>query len=132
MADDIELIKETLNHFFDSLDNCCGNSLKLAFDKSGTIHTFDPDEDRIIQDLALNGWPEDIEKNKNNPEYFFNKEKSKKRIVFVDITEDVASAKVEWIFPSLTFTDYYHLIKAKGKWVIVDKIWNTKSNMKDQ
>lgn len=87
---------------------------------------FDPDEDQIIHDLALNGWPDDLDKNKNNPNYFFNKEKSNKEVLFIDITEDVACAKVKWDYQSLVFTDYYHLIKDKDRWVIVDKIWNTK------
>lgn len=44
------------------------------------------------------------------------------RIVFIDITNDVAIAKVEISTAKLLFTDYFHLIKTNQGWLIVDKI----------
>jgi hypothetical protein len=44
------------------------------------------------------------------------------RIVFIDITNDVAIAKVEMSTSKLLFTDYFHLLKTAEGWLIVDKI----------
>ncbi|MFH6996384.1 nuclear transport factor 2 family protein [Flavobacterium sp. FlaQc-57] len=44
------------------------------------------------------------------------------RIVFIDITNSVATAKVEISTSKLLFTDYFNLMKINQDWVIVDKI----------
>ncbi|PWA08252.1 nuclear transport factor 2 family protein [Flavobacterium laiguense] len=44
------------------------------------------------------------------------------RIVFIDITNDVAIAKVEISTSKRLFTDYFHLMKTTEGWLIVDKI----------
>jgi hypothetical protein len=44
------------------------------------------------------------------------------RIVFIDITNSVACAKVEISTSRLLFTDYFNLIKTNQGWLIVDKI----------
>lgn len=44
------------------------------------------------------------------------------RIVSIDITNTVATAKVEISTAKLLFTDYFNLMKINQDWVIVDKI----------
>ncbi|WP_316740681.1 nuclear transport factor 2 family protein [Pedobacter antarcticus] len=44
------------------------------------------------------------------------------RIVFIDISHDIAIAKVEISTPSLLFTDYFNLLKINQDWLIVDKV----------
>lgn len=44
------------------------------------------------------------------------------RIVFIDITNAVATAKVEISTSKLLFTDYFNLMKTDKGWFIVDKI----------
>lgn len=44
------------------------------------------------------------------------------RIVFIDITNAVAVAKVEISTSKLLFTDYFNLMKTNEGWFIVDKI----------
>lgn len=44
------------------------------------------------------------------------------QIVSLDITNNVASAKVELITPGARFTDYFNLMKVDDLWYIVDKI----------
>lgn len=44
------------------------------------------------------------------------------RTVFVDITNNVAVAKVEISTATLLFVDYFHFIKTNQGWLIVDKI----------
>jgi aldose sugar dehydrogenase len=44
------------------------------------------------------------------------------RIVLLDITENIASAKAEIITAKDIFTDYFNLIKTGEGWFIVDKV----------
>jgi aldose sugar dehydrogenase len=44
------------------------------------------------------------------------------RIVTLDITGNIASAKCEIETPKAIFTDYFNLIKTGNEWYIVDKI----------
>lgn len=47
--------------------------------------------------------------------------KRKRRIDFVDITGNVAVAKLVLEYPDITLTDYMELLKVDGKWQIVAK-----------
>ncbi|MGH7711876.1 MAG: nuclear transport factor 2 family protein [Gemmatimonadaceae bacterium] len=49
----------------------------------------------------------------------------KRRIVNVDVTGDAAVAKVELDYPNALLTDYFTLLKVDGKWMIMNKIFNT-------
>jgi hypothetical protein len=49
----------------------------------------------------------------------------KRRIVSVDVTGDAAMAKVELDYPNAVLTDYFTLLKVDGKWMIMNKIFNT-------
>lgn len=44
------------------------------------------------------------------------------RIVFIDVTNTAAVAKVEISTSKLLFTDYFNLMKTKEGWFLVDKI----------
>lgn len=44
------------------------------------------------------------------------------RIVSIDITGPIASAKCELELPNRLFTDYFNMMKVGDSWVIVDKI----------
>lgn len=44
------------------------------------------------------------------------------RIVFIDVTNTAAVAKVEISTAKLLFTDYFNLMKTKEGWFLVDKI----------
>ena len=43
----------------------------------------------------------------------------------VDVTGDAAMAKVELDYPNAVLTDYFTLLKVDGKWMIMNKIFNT-------
>lgn len=51
------------------------------------------------------------------------------RILSVDVTGNIASAKCEIETPKALFTDYFNLIKTQEGWYIVDKI-STRTNKK--
>jgi aldose sugar dehydrogenase len=44
------------------------------------------------------------------------------RIVSIDITENIASAKIEIVTEKDIFTDYFNLIRTNEAWCIVDKV----------
>ena len=45
------------------------------------------------------------------------------RVTDVEVTRDVASAKVVEDYPKSRYTDYLSLVKIKGRWWIVNKIY---------
>jgi hypothetical protein len=49
-------------------------------------------------------------------------ENTEGRIIKIDITGNVASAKCEIETPERMFTDYFNMMKLNGEWFIVDKI----------
>lgn len=49
-------------------------------------------------------------------------ENSQGRIINIDITGNIASAKCEIETPQHLFTDYFNMMKLNGEWYIVDKI----------
>lgn len=50
--------------------------------------------------------------------------KRKRRIDFVDITGDVAIAKLVLEYPEVTLTDYMELLKVDGRWQILAKTFH--------
>lgn len=50
------------------------------------------------------------------------KENAYGKIISIDITGPIASAKVELEIPKRLFTDYFNLMKLDDRWYIVDKI----------
>lgn len=44
------------------------------------------------------------------------------RIISMDITNNIASAKCELEIPGRLFTDYFNMMNIDGKWYILDKI----------
>ncbi|MCP4179452.1 MAG: nuclear transport factor 2 family protein, partial [bacterium] len=65
-----------------------------------------------------------LDNNKKNEKFVLMVKNGKKKIIYIDITEDAASAKVEILLENVKFTDYYNLVKTGDDWVIVNKIWN--------
>jgi aldose sugar dehydrogenase len=49
------------------------------------------------------------------------------RIVLIDVTDNIASAKTEIDTGKDVFTDYFNLVKTNEGWFIVDKISSRKS-----
>lgn len=54
----------------------------------------------------------------------------KRTVEILDITGDVAVAKVVLDYPAVTFTDYMSLVKTEQGWKIVNKIFNAKPKAK--
>jgi hypothetical protein len=54
-------------------------------------------------------------------------EQGELRIIAVDITGDAASVKVVETYPNSIYTDYLNLLRVKGAWRIVNKIYTSRA-----
>jgi len=114
-------IKQTLQYFFDGLDNLDADTIKKAFypdARSFYIH-----QDKLGIN-TVDHWDKTTQYAKDKPDHPFQT-KSHKNIVFIDITGVAASVKVEWVFDDFMFTDYYNMLKLDGRWYIMNKIYHT-------
>ncbi len=117
-----QAIRKTLQHFFEGLDNLEAQSILRAFHyKAWSISL----RDKRILHNPVSYWPKTIEEAKKDPGNPFLKEKSRKNIVYIDITGTAAQAKVEWIFTDFMLTDYYNLLKVDDTWLIVNRTFHT-------
>ncbi|MCP4580245.1 MAG: nuclear transport factor 2 family protein [candidate division Zixibacteria bacterium] len=116
-----ESINNTLRYFFDGLDNLDAGMIKKAFHPEARSFCV---MDSGLGSRSVSHWDDTIRDAQDDPNHLF-REKSRKNIVFIDITGDAASAKVEWVFTDLMFIDYYNLLKLDGRWYIMNKIYHT-------
>lgn len=116
-------IRHTLQYFFDGLDNLDADLIKQAFyPESQSFHIT---QEGSIGKMAVSEWDNSMQSVRANPDHPINKNKSRKNVLYIDVTGTAASAKVEWIFPDFMFTDYYNLLKINGRWYIVNKTYHT-------
>lgn len=59
------------------------------------------------------------------------RENSGGKIIEIDVTGNIASAKCEIETPERLYTDYFNLMKIKDRWYIVDKITTSKMKTRD-
>ncbi len=55
------------------------------------------------------------------------KQNRKTRIAYINVTGDIANARLEIEYPTFMFIDYMSLLKIDGEWKIVGKIYHRKS-----
>ncbi len=122
--DELE-IRKTIQLFFDGFDNFDAEMIKRAF-YSDKAEMFSVNENSLkLRKNQIKNWNKIFEDVRKDPNNIWNKEKSKKKIIYIDITGSAANAKVEYKFSEYVYTDYYNLIKADGSWYIVNKIFDT-------
>lgn len=106
-----EQIEETLMHYIEGTANGEPKRLQKAFHPDFNLYS--------VANDSLKIW--------RGQEYIGNFKEGKKsnrvgRILFVDIENDAAIAKVEIEVPGWrTFTDYFLILKYQGAWKIVHK-----------
>jgi hypothetical protein len=114
-------IEKTIQLFFDGFDNSDAELIIKAFysDKAEmfSLKKSVPKVNRT----PVSDWVKMCEEAKKQP----NIEKSEKNIVYIDITGRAAQAKVEYIFSTFKYTDYYNLLKVGNQWVITNKTFET-------
>jgi protease I len=54
----------------------------------------------------------------------------KSKVLYIDVSENAAQAKLEIELPTNWFYDYMNLLKVNGEWKIVSKIFYSKPKMK--
>lgn len=117
-------IKETIQKFFDGFDNFNTELINEAF-YSPKIEMLTIHESGKLKKSLVSSFSKWFEKIKNQPDNVLNKEKSKKNIIYIDITGRAANAKVEYIFSTYTWVEYYNLLKIENRWYIVNKVFET-------
>lgn len=111
-ANDWQLIQRTINLYIDGQAN--GDSAMIAQSFHDTWQL------KVYRDNVMNVVPKS--------EYGKGLKKRVKpntwtaRTVFIDVSNDIAIAKVEISTSKLLFTDYFHILKTNQGWLIVDKI----------
>lgn len=116
---DFNLIQKTIQLYIDG--QSVNDTIKVgqSFDDSWQIKFFRDNKVNVIpKKQYLTGW-----KKATKADNWFG------RIVFIDITNNIAVSKVEISTPKLLFTDYFNLLKTDKGWLIVDKV-STRSEHK--
>lgn len=112
-VNDWQLVQKTLNLYLDG--QATGDSVKVgkSFHNSWQLKYFGDGKLNIVRKADyIKGYKEPHAKSPN----------WSGRIVFIDITNTVAVAKVEISTSKLLFTDYFNLMKTDQDWYIVDKV----------
>lgn len=111
-TNDLALIEKTINLYLEG--QATGDSIKVgsSFHDTWQLKYFADDKVNVVtKSKYITGFQKhDRPKNWSA------------RTVFVDITNNVAVAKVEISTATLLFVDYFHFIKTNKGWLIVDKI----------
>ena len=109
---EINQIEETLKHYIEGTANGQPERLKKAFHPDFNLYSVAKDTLRV--------W--------KGQEYSSNIKEGEKtnrigRILFIDIENDAAIAKVEILMPERQriYTDYFLLLKYQGTWKIIHK-----------
>ncbi|WP_281989274.1 nuclear transport factor 2 family protein [Aquimarina aggregata] len=117
---DLQHIEETVNYYLTGLVNNDAKTLTKAFHPTATMKWIGDDYKEVN---AIEGLTEGMD---GTP----HKEKITTRVVSVNIAGDAASAQLEIQFPTFTYIDFMHLLKADGEWKIVSKIFYTRQESK--
>ncbi|WP_310557606.1 nuclear transport factor 2 family protein [Flavobacterium sp.] len=107
-----KLIEKTIETYFDGW--MTGDSLKLGKTMHATCNLKNIKDNQVIVIDRKNY----LGRFKLRPKI----ENTKGKIVTIDVTANIASAKCEIETPQRLFTDYFNMMKINNEWFIVDKI----------
>lgn len=113
-ASDWNQIEKTLNLYIDGVGTSDSVKVSKSFHDTWQLKYFEDNKVNIIKKSKY------LERFNTPPHA--KSDKWSGRIVFIDITNTVAVAKVEISTSKLLFTDYFNLMKTKDGWFLVDKI----------
>jgi len=116
--DSLEMIRQTVQDYFDGLYHSDVETLKKVFHVNAQVVGFYKGNP-VFQ--SLEGFLEIVE---GTPAPFEKGEEYDMKIVSIEVTGDEAIAKVADLYLGLRFTDYLSLLKINGEWVIVNKMFN--------
>ena len=113
---DYKLVEQTVSYYLDGGTNKDFETLKKAFHKDATMKFIRNDEYTEVNALEF------FKKGtKPGP-----KSDRKTSVSYINVTGNVASAKLEIEYANFSFIDYMNLIKIDGEWKIVSKIFYKK------
>ena len=114
-AADLELIKQTVQYYFDGLYHSDIEKLKKAFHPNSQVIG------HFQGTLMFNTLDQFLEFVGGTPPPSESGEEYDMQIVSIDTTGGEAVAKVADLYLGFRFTDYLSLLKIDGDWVIVNK-----------
>lgn len=114
---DYKLVEQTVSYYLDGGTNNDFETLKKAFHKNATMKFVRNGE--YIEVNALEFFKKGM---KPGP-----KSNRKTNISYINVTGNVASAKLEIEYETFSFIDYMNLIKVDGEWKVVSKIFFRKA-----
>ncbi|WP_244198883.1 nuclear transport factor 2 family protein [Janthinobacterium svalbardensis] len=116
---DYQAIAEVLNKYIDGCKQASSTVMKPAFSEKATIFSVD------AKGKLTGGSIQELFKAIDNPPFRPSPD-AQSVIVKVDIVGTAASARVDSNDVSgFSFSDFFHLLKVDGKWMIVSKIFHT-------
>lgn len=111
-SNDLALIEKTINLYIEGQATGDSTMVGSSFHNTWQLKYFADNEINVVtKSKYITGF-----KKHDRPQNW------SARTVFVDITNNVAIAKVEISTATLLFVDYFHFMKTNQGWLIVDKI----------
>ena len=118
-----EAVKSTIHEFIRGIRELDADMIGRAFHPQANSFSVTP---RGVCIEPVDRWPEIIRQAHADAGHLFREEFTI-RILAVDIDGTAASAKVEWTFRTARIVDFYNLLKADGRWLIVSQVYSTHS-----
>ena len=110
---DYKLIEKTVSYYLDGGTNNDFETLKKAFHETATMKYIRNGEYKEVN--ALEFFKKAV---KSGP-----KQNRKTRISYINVSGNIASAKLQIDYETFSFIDYMNLIKIDGEWKVVSKIF---------
>jgi hypothetical protein len=113
---DYAQVEKTVSYYLDGGTNNDFETIKKAFHETATMKYIRNGEYREVN--ALEFFKKAV---KHGP-----KQNRKTRISYINVSGNVASAKLQIDYETFSFIDYMNLIKINGEWKVVNKIFYKK------
>lgn len=110
---DKEQIENTIGHYFDGWATSDTTKISMAMHSSCRLKSF---RDSSFTNMDKSTYLARFSTPRKRDPYLITE------ILSMDITGNIAQAKIKIETPKAIFTDYFNLIKTKEGWFIVDKI----------
>ena len=111
---DLQLIEETINHYFDGMVQHNAESFKKAFQPSANMKWM---EDTYQEVNAVDALSEYV--NTHDPV------ETKVRINALNLAGNAANVQLELEYDTFSYVDFMHLLKIEGEWKIVSQTYTT-------
>jgi len=111
---DLQLIENTINHYFNGMINHDSKSIEKAFHPTASMKWNDKEYMEVNAVNALSDYL-----NSSDPV------KVKTNIVAINMVGDAANAQLQLEYETFYFVDFMHLMKIEGEWKIISKTYTT-------